>query len=198
MTSQQHSGPDIFQYLQERSADLESLTPSELRAFDELNTIIQKNIDTFESKQDFIVTESNQYERQYTSFFAVSISFIIAGLLSAMPETSATLANKVFYSASILSALIAAAFLFLEYRYATRFYDKWLGTTSDILEYINHGNWKNPDELTTWIASKQASTSKRSTTLVFKIEVTLIGLAFACSGMWLIEALFNPDWLPYL
>lgn len=187
-------GPDVLQHLQDRAAALDALSPSEAKAIEELQAIVQKNIDTVEAKQDLVVVESNQYERQYTSFFALAISFIIAGLLSCPPQIDATNAAKVFYFLTIMVASIAAIFLFLEYIFVSRLYGKWAKANNDMLGYINGGNWRSPNDMSRWMAERQAQVPQRSTRAIIIIEIILVTAAFSLLGLWLFETLFNPDW----
>lgn len=187
-------GPDALQHLIDRASVLDSLTPSERRALNELQGVVQKNIDVVSAKQDFVTSEANQYERQYTSFFALAISFIIAGLLSSPPSISSTNATKVLYFATIVAAAAAAIFLFFEYVFVSRLYGKWTKANSDILEYINNGNWRSPTDMSNWMSKRQAKVPQRSTRAVIVIEIILVTSSFLFLGAWLFETLFNPDW----
>ncbi len=189
-----NNGPDVSQHIRDRASDLDTLTASEAYAINELQDIVQKNIDLVQVRQDLVITESNQYERQYTSFFGLAISFIIAGLLSSQPGIDSTLAARVFYLLTIVVASLAALFLFLEFIFASRHFDKWTKANNDIIDYINDGNWHNPNEISEWMEKRQAKVPEKSTRAIIITELVLVSLAFVLLTMWLYETLFNPDW----
>ncbi|HTE58231.1 MAG TPA: hypothetical protein VK694_05805 [Verrucomicrobiae bacterium] len=187
-------GPSLAKYIQERGKYFDSLSPGELKAQDELLAFLQKTTDNIEAKQDQVTTESNEYERQYTSFFALAISFIVAGLLSSPPVKDATQASRVLYFAAIITATLAAVFLLSEYIFVSRLFSKWQSNNERILRYIAQGQWNDPPGLETWINQTQSKVPKKSTRAILFIEIFLISLAFVLLALWLYETLFNPNW----
>lgn len=188
------TGPDISQHLRERADFYDKLTPTEMKAFDEVKAFVEKTTDNLQSKQRESVGEANEYERQYTSFFGLAISFIVAGLLSSPPIPASTFANRLFYTGAIITASVAAVFLFFEYRTVSKHFDKWIKGANEAMKYVASGDWRTPGELNQWIDAQQAAIPEKSTKVTQVIEVILVGSAFVMLTMWLIEALFNPNW----
>lgn len=189
--------PDVLQYIIDRTAELDSYTPSQIKAVEELVAKVEKTVNVVADKQKQVIAETNEYERQYTSFLALSISFIVAGLLSALPSQDATLATRVFYLLTITTSLIAALLLATEYIFVQKYFNEWSTKQNDILIYITKGNWKTPDEMQAEVDRLEKKLPKRSRGWVLKVELGLIGFSFVAMLLWLIEYFFNPDWWPY-
>ena len=188
------NGPDIAQYLVERAESIKQLSKEEGQAFKELNVFVQKTLDTVNEKQNIATADSNQFERQYTGFFLLAISFIVGGMLAVQPGLDATLAARLLYIATIMTASVAAVFLFSEYYFVNRLFGKAIKANDDIMQYIVGGNWKSPTELRDWMFTRQSRVPKHSTQVIMVLEFIFVPLSFILLALWLIETLFNPSW----
>ena len=188
--------PDVLQYIIDRTAELDSYTPSQIKAVEELVAKVEKTVSVVADKQKQVIAETNEYERQYTSFLALSISFIVAGLLSALPSQDATIATRVLYLLTIASSLIAALLLATEYIFVQKYFNQWNAKQNEILTYITKGNWKTPDEMQAKVDRLEKKLPKRSRGWILKVELGLIGFSFTTMLLWLIEYFFNPDLWP--
>jgi Na+(H+)/acetate symporter ActP len=194
-TNKTEIGPDLTAHVTARTKWYSGLDDSARLAVNELYTFLNDTIANNRSRKTEVVSEANEFERQYAGFFAVAASFIVAGLLSARPDNSATQACKVFYFAALVSALLAALSLLVESIILQKFFGKWQKINDQIGEYISKGDWHSPNELNEWIGAKEAKEPKRSTTKLAYVMLGLVGVAFIFMICWQVEVLFNPDWL---
>jgi hypothetical protein len=172
------------------------LTESEKKAFQEISDFTDKTNDGFVSKGESVISEINEYERHIAGYFTLAISFIIGGMLSSQLTgdiAQETLAARVLFSAAISIALLSALILFLEYIITFRYFGKWQRVYREIILHINEHNWNAPDDLNTWIDTKQKTIKTKPTRVIQIVEVILIALAFLLLIGWLIEKMFNPD-----
>jgi len=192
------TGPELEEYFENRYEYLSEVSTTELEIAKDLENLVNKNIERFEKKAELIITEGNEYERQHTGYFAIAISFIIAGLLNVIPTIDNTLATRVLFSIAILSAISAALVLFLEYINNNRFHNAWQIGNDKVINYISRGNWKNPRELDNMIVKLQEEIPKKSKSWAIYIEIVLVSIALISLGVWAIEVVYNPDLWPWL
>ncbi len=182
----------LIRYLDARSEYFDSLSKSQLKAQDELLLFLQKSADNLQSKEDQISAEANQFERQYTSFFALAISFIVSGMLQAVPTSNSTVNARILYFAALMSAVIAAIFLFLEYRNTSKFFDSALKHVKNGEVILNNRDL-NPAEIEEQLNSHLAKMPTKSTLWTQRVETLLVIVSFTLLGLWLYETLFNPN-----
>ena len=84
------TGPQLDEYFEHRFEYLSQVSAEEIQIAKDLENLVNKNLERFERKAQLIITESNEFERQHTGFFAIAISFIIAGLLNVIPTEENT------------------------------------------------------------------------------------------------------------
>lgn len=189
----QYTGPDLEGYFANRIDYFENITPLEKSISDELNMFVQKNLDSFDSKSDFINSQSNEFERQHTGFFVVAISFIIAGLLNLDASSFTSDTAKMFYLISMVSSLIAMFLLFIEFLIVKKFHSKWQNVNDDIIRYIRFGNWQHPRGLSEWIYNKQNTESlpKKSSSSIVYLEIFLVSLSLLSLGLLTVESTYD-------
>jgi MFS family permease len=187
-------GPDLTAHITTRTRWYRSLDDGARLAVSELYTFLNDTIVNNRTQKNSVTGEANQFERQFAGFFAVAISFIVGGLLTAIPPKSATQADKVFFISALFCALLAAAFLLVESIFIQRFFGRWQLNNDEIGEYISKGSWHGPSELNEWIASKEKQLPKKSPRWISYVMLGLVALAIIFLACWQIEVLFNPNW----
>lgn len=184
----------LQKFATERANYYKLLSKEQKAVHDEIQTLVNNAIKTFEDKKSSTTQEINEYDRQRIGFFAIAISFIIGGLLSSQIGVGDSSSAKSFYLASIVFASFTALCLFIEYTIISRFMSKWQFASQEIVDHIKNADWKSPKLLDEWIQERQAKLPIGSNKTVHWLEV--ISLIFALTALvcWLIERLFDPYW----
>jgi len=189
--------PPHQQWFTERAKFYNQLTVDEEKAFAELFRFTQEATASVNNSRDDISNQVNEYERHFTGYFTLAISFIIGGLLSnQLPNVDnvETFAARFLFTTTIVIALTSALVLFAEYVSTLRFFNRWQKIQEEIAAYINKHGWQGPDDLNQWITEKQRDVPAKATHVFQTVEMILLTLAFTSLVLWVVEKFFNPNW----
>lgn len=183
----------VQEYFENRANFYNSLTPGEIKANDDITNARESILAEVKTNKDTLNNQANEYERAHTSFFAVTISVIIAGMLNSPPAQNATKPAKIFYLASIISAAVVAVLLFFEYSISKRAFKKWAEDDSKVAEYVNSEKW-SPDTYNEWIKDHNEKAKTETVRFIFLAQEFLLSVSLLLLVCWLYEILFNPSW----
>ncbi len=180
----------LGKYAQEQAEYYERLTPAQLKVNDELQAYANRKISDFETKKNQVTSEVNEYERHFSGYFALAISFIVSGLLANVVKGHDSKGAREFFFIAIVTSLVAALLLFLEYILTYKLFNSWQKNIEQAIEYIYDQSWSNPNALEAWL-KKHQEIPERSTRYVRIAEIILMSIAFISLGSWLYIRLFT-------
>lgn len=185
--------PKLQKYMRDRADYFDTLSQSELKSYEETQKERQEILSKVTDTKNALTSEINEFERTHTSFFAVAISLIIAGMLSNQPARDATHAAQVFYFTSVAAASLTGMLLFLEFSTTKKAFKRWLDHAQQVADYTNSKEW-TPDTFRAWVEKHNANAEKHTPNIFFIAEIALLSLSLAFLLCWLFETLFNPNW----
>lgn len=179
------------EYAEQQAHYYDSLSRVQIKVHDELQAFIDKNVSDLKSKSNDISAEVNEYERHFSGYFALAISFIISGSLANVVGGNDSHRSKVFFFTAIVTALIAALVLFGEYMLSYSLFNRWQKNIKESITYVNSLEWGTPQAFDYWLQEHQKDVPEHSTLFLQIVEIILMIVAFACLGCWLYLRLFT-------
>lgn len=191
------AGPDLYDYITERAAVFDEMSPGELESYKDALKFQEISLQNNKEQKLALTTEANSYDRQFASYFAVAISFIVAALIGFDPGKNLTHASKVLYICALGFALCGALIILFEGLALQRFHRRWSLHLREVGTYISTGGWRAPRELNNWIHDSETNLPRHSPTLFTVITIILVGISFILLLLWQVEVQFNPNWPIY-